>query len=194
MIIKPFGEDGISLLQGNIKDDPSGVKKEKEKLRNCCLTDFNEDKNFYNDVSDYICSLLEEPGDYTKHQKLSIQNGNITNVPLDKKIVIDLINKITRGFKKQTKILDIWAVLLKEGDFQLLHSHLGGRPGVSGALYLKIPEMKPPQGNVNFVSEGKVFSWSPKDGDYFVFPAHLIHGVYPFRGPGDRIMISWNSV
>ena len=74
MIIKPFGEDGISLLQGNIKDDPSGVKKEKEKLRNCCLTDFNEDKNFYNDVSDYICSLLEEPGDYTKHQKLSIQN------------------------------------------------------------------------------------------------------------------------
>ena len=41
MIIKPFGENGISLLQGNIKDDPSGEKTEKEKLRNCCLTDFN---------------------------------------------------------------------------------------------------------------------------------------------------------
>ena len=193
MIIKPFGENGISLLQGNIKDDPSGVKKEKEKLRNCCLKDFNEDKNFYNDVSDYICSFLEE-SENTEQQKLSIQNGKLKNIPLDKKIVIDLVNKITSGFKKQTKILDIWAVSMKEGDFQLLHSHLGGRPGVAGALYLKIPKMKPPQGNVNFVSEGKVFSWSPKDGDYFVFPAHLIHGTYPFKGPGDRIMISWNSI
>ena len=54
--------------------------------------------------------------------------------------------------------------------------------------------MKPPQGNVNFVSEGKVFSWSPKDGDYFVWPSNVIHGVYPFKGSGSRIMISWNSV
>ena len=33
-----------------------------------------------------------------------------------------------------------------------------------------------------------------KDGDYFVWPSNVIHGVYPFKGSGSRIMISWNSV
>ena len=103
-------------------------------------------------------------------------------------------NDITYEYEsKNRSIKEVWAVLMREGDFHMLHNHqeVGG---VSGGLYLKIPEVKQPQGNINWVSDNKVFSWSPKDGDYFVWPSHLIHGVYPFKGSGNRIMISWNSV
>ena len=90
-------------------------------------------------------------------------------------------------------IIDVWYVVMKEGDFHILHNHqeIGG---IAGGLYLKIPEMKPPQGNISWVSDDKVFSWSPKVGDYFVWPSYLIHSVYPFKGPESRIMISWFRV
>ena len=172
MIIKPFGEEGISMLQGNRKDVP---------------------------ITDYICALLEEeggviPGDFIDEvQKATIQNGKVKRIPYNAKVV-DLINDITYEYEsKDRKIVELWAVLMKEGDFHMLHNHqeVGG---ISGGLYLKIPEMKQPQGNINWVSDNKVFSWSPKDGDYFVWPSNVIHGVYPFKGSGSRIMISWNSV
>ena len=73
MIIKPFGEEGISMLQGNRKDVP---------------------------ITDYICALLEEeggvtPGDFIEEvQKATIQNGKMKRVPYNAKVV-DLINDIT---------------------------------------------------------------------------------------------------
>ena len=172
MIIKPFGEEGISMLQGNRKDVA---------------------------VTDYICNLLEEDGgvvtgDFIDEvQKATIQNGKVKRVPYNPKVV-DLINDITYEYEsKNRSIKELWAVLMKEGDFHMLHNHQGVG-GISGGLYLKIPEMKQPQGNINWVSDNKVFSWSPKDGDYFVWPSNVIHGVYPFKGAGSWIMISWNSV
>jgi hypothetical protein len=186
MIIKPFGEESISMLQGNIKDAP---------------------------ITDYICALLEKDsskisggGDFLERvQKASITNGKMIAVPHNPRLW-NLITMITNEYSKNKSVLEVWAVLMKEGDFHMLHSHQ--KPGsatgvvyekskfegVSGAFYLKIPEKKPPQGNVNFVLDDKVFSWSPKDGDYFVWPSYVIHGVYPFKGPGSRIMISWNSI
>tara|TARA_B100001964_G_scaffold244350_1_gene325444 strand:+ start:577 stop:1155 length:579 start_codon:yes stop_codon:yes gene_type:complete len=192
MIIKPFGEEGISMLQGNMIDVP---------------------------ITDYICNLLKEEGDdivikgdFLKEiQNATIQNGKLKSVPHNA-TVVDIINKIQNEFSKNRKVVEIWAVIMREGDFHMLHNHSSGipsehldyliandKPGreapvISGALYLKVPEMKPPQGNVNFVSNGEVFSWTPKDGDYFVWPSHLVHGVYPFKGSGSRIMISWNSI
>ena len=188
MIIKPFGEESISMLQGNIKDAP---------------------------VTDYICALLEKdssktsPGGFLESsarfldrvQKASITNGKMIAVPHNPRLW-DLIGTITNEYSKNKTISEMWAVLMKEGDFHMLHSHQ--KPGVvydksefegiSGGLYLKIPEKKPPQGNINYVLDDKVFSWSPKDGDYFVWPSYVIHGVYPFKGPGSRIMVSWNSI
>ena len=181
MIIKPFGEKGITMLQGNIKDAP---------------------------VTDYICALLEKDsskisgGDFLERvQKISIQNGKMIAVPYNARLW-DLISKITNEYSKNKSVLEVWAVLMKEGDYHIFHSHQ--KPGlvydksefegVSGGLYLKIPEKKSPQGNINYVSDDKVFSWSPKDGDYFVWPSYIIHGVYPFKGPGSRIMVSWNSI
>ena len=171
MIIKPFGEEGISMLRGNIKDVP---------------------------ITDYICTLLEEEtdtGDFLEQiQKATLQNGKMKRVPYNQK-VWDLINKITYEYEsKDRKIMEVWAGLMREGDFHMLHGHQEVKNGISGGLYLKVPKLTQPQGNMNWVSNNKVFSWSPKDGDYFVWPSIILHCVYPFKGPGDRIMISWNSI
>jgi len=174
MIIKPFGEKGIPMLQGSIKD-VSIIRKN-------------------------ICALLEE--DDTEDfpdPTATVQSGKLKTIPYNARLW-DLINKITDEYYQKIpisvgskRITQVWAGLMKEGDFHILHNHqeIGG---IAGGLYLKIPEMKPPQGNISWVSDDKVFSWSPKEGDYFVWPSHLIHSVYPFKGPGSRIMISWFSV
>jgi len=174
MIIKPFGEKGIPMLQGSIKD-VSIIRKN-------------------------ICALLEE--DDTEDfpdPTATVQSGKLKTIPYNARLW-DLINKITDEYYQKIpisvgskRITQVWAGLMKEGDFHILHNHqeIGG---IAGGLYLKIPEMKPPQGNISWVSDDKVFSWSPKVGDYFVWPSHLIHSVYPFKGPGSRIMISWFSV
>ena len=174
MIIKPFGEKGIPMLQGSIKD-VSIIRKN-------------------------ICALLEE--DDTEDfpdPTATVQSGKLKTIPYNARLW-DLINKITDEYYQKIpisvgskRIVQVWAGLMKEGDFHILHNHqeIGG---IAGGLYLKIPEMKPPQGNISWVSDDKVFSWSPKEGDYFVWPSHLIHSVYPFKGPGSRIMISWFSV
>ena len=174
MIIKPFGEKGIPMLQGSIKD-VSIIRKN-------------------------ICALLEE--DDTEDfpdPTATVQSGKLKTIPYNARLW-DLINKITDEYYQKIpisvgskRIVQVWAGLMKEGDFHILHNHqeIGG---IAGGLYLKIPEMKPPQGNISWVSDDKVFSWSPKVGDYFVWPSHLIHCVYPFKGPGSRIMISWFSV
>jgi hypothetical protein len=174
MIIKPFGEKGIPMLQGSIKD-VSIIRKN-------------------------ICALLEE--DDTEDfpdPTATVQSGKLKTIPYNARLW-DLINKITDEYYQKIpisvgskRIVQVWAGLMKEGDFHILHNHqeIGG---IAGGLYLKIPEMKPPQGNISWVSDDKVFSWSPKVGDYFVWPSQLIHSVYPFKGPESRIMISWFSV
>ena len=174
MIIKPFGEKGIPMLQGSIKD-VSIIRKN-------------------------ICALLEE--DDTEDfpdPTATVQSGKLKTIPYNARLW-DLINKITDEYYQKIpisvgskRITQVWAGLMKEGDFHILHNHqeIGG---IAGGLYLKIPEMKPPQGNISWVSDDKVFSWSPKEGDYFVWPSHLIHSVYPFKGLESRIMISWFSV
>ena len=192
MIIKPFGEKGIPMLQGNIKD--------------------------VSIIKENICALLKkqiDTGDsLEKTQEATVQNGLLLTIPNNvckESGLLDLIKKITDEYYQNipigvgiNKVVEdnIWVGLMKEGDFHMLHSHQ--KPGVvydksefegvSGGLYLKIPEKKPPQGNINYVLDDKVFSWSPKDGDYFVWPSYVIHGVYPFKGPGSRIMVSWNSI
>ena len=189
MIIKPFGEKGIPMLQGNIKD--------------------------VSIIKENICALLKkqiDTGDsLEKTQEATVQNGLLLTIPNNvckESGLLDLVKKITDEYYQNipigvgiNKVVEdnIWVGLMKEGDFHILHNHqeIGG---IAGGLYLKIPEMIPPQGNISWVSDDpvtntcKVYSWSPKEGDYFVWPSHLIHSVYPFKGLESRIMISWFSV
>ena len=107
-----------------------------------------------------------------------------------------------------SSIEDIWYVVMKSGDFHILHSHHSINNNIavlSGAIYLEVPDNLPdPQGNINWIlggtgghgkrnlSEG-VWGCSPKLGDVFLWPSWLMHMVYPFRSKQERIMISFNG-
>ena len=55
-------------------------------------------------------------------------------VPYNAKVV-DLINDITYEYEsKNRSIKELWAVLMKEGDFHMLHNHQGVG-GISGGLF-----------------------------------------------------------
>jgi len=105
-------------------------------------------------------------------------------------------------------ITDVWYVVMKAGDFHLLHAHANHDDRVpkdtvklSGAIYLKVPDNLPhPQGTINWVIGGPVsapydplYQHSPEPGDVFLWPAWLMHMVYPFRSKQERIMISFNG-
>ena len=99
----------------------------------------------------------------------------------------------------KTHIQELWYVIMKAGDFHLLHSH---PTLLSGAIYLKVPESLPyPQGAITWIHGGtqqplynNTFTHSPEAGDVFLWPGWLQHMVYPFKQENvDRIMISFNG-
>ena len=102
-----------------------------------------------------------------------------------------------------SSIKDVWYVVMKSGDFHLIHSHGTDVHSVelSGAIYLEVPDNLPvPQGNICWImggASGQTYnsSWdhSPKPGDVLLWPSWIPHGVYPFRSKQERIMISFNG-
>ncbi|SVB58202.1 uncharacterized protein METZ01_LOCUS211056 [marine metagenome] len=101
----------------------------------------------------------------------------------------------------EVEIKDCWFVALKEGDFHILHEHNHGGVLLSGGIYLDVPDKPWPQGNMNWIVNGNSASmfnasWGvqPKAGDVFVWPSWIKHSVYPFKGEGERLMVSFNSI
>ena len=81
---------------------------------------------------------------------------------------------------------------------------------MSTVMYLKVPEFLPStkperddDGCIMFIGAAhtqsaftrNLLKWKPKVGDFFIFPAHLQHTVYPFRTDGDfeRRSVSFNA-
>ena len=107
--------------------------------------------------------------------------------------------RITEERCRTPEISDCWYVIMRDGDFHMLHSHDVEHCMISGAIYLEIPDFKFPQGMMNWVVTGnkkfsnEVFRLCPKNGDVMIWPSWILHTVYPFRGNGERKMISFNG-
>ena len=145
-------------------------------------------------------------------QKNSIVDGKMGEVP-EEWLKKHPENKIENTIKKLlcrygeiiykrpclSSIVELWYVVMKSGDFHILHSH--NQRELSGAIYLEIPDNLPdPQGNINWVIGGPMgteynpfWECSPEPGDVFLWPGWLMHTVYPFRSKQERIMISFNG-
>ena len=100
-------------------------------------------------------------------------------------------------------IMDMWVVSQYAGGYNESHTH-GGT--LSGILYLKVPEQinekTQPDGWLIFHG-GRPYSpesleikmtekFLPKVGDFYIFKSSQEHGVYPFRGEGERRSLSFN--
>lgn len=106
----------------------------------------------------------------------------------------------------RAKVTSIWTIRQYPGDYQEMHSHPAGH--ISGNMYISSPEMEgsngPSDGQVAFklpytkdVSKfimNDTWKYSPTPGTVVVFPSHLPHTVYPWKGQGHRTVMAFDAV
>jgi len=109
---------------------------------------------------------------------------------------------------KDQQIIRSWVVRQFAGEYHPVHHHSGH---ISGAASLKLPSSMGDtvQGNKQSNSNGNLvfmhgspslfsqakFEVKPEVGDFYMFPAYLMHGVYPFTGTDEeRRSISFNAI
>ena len=107
-----------------------------------------------------------------------------------------------------TQMKSCWIISQWEGEYNPIHVHTECQ--MSTVMYLKIPEflpgVKPDRddgGCIMFIGGAgggsrltrNLLKVQPKVGDFYIFPAHLQHTVYPFRTDGDfeRRSVSFNA-
>lgn len=97
-----------------------------------------------------------------------------------------------------------WSNVLTEGDWQGPHMHPTPYNLASGVYYVKLPPDKPqPQGCIEFINPHPISAHHgetttrrivPEEGTLLLFPPYYMHYVHPFRGPGERAIISFDVI
>jgi len=107
-----------------------------------------------------------------------------------------------------TQMKSAWIISQWEGEYNPIHIHTECQ--LSAVMYLKIPEYLPStkpkrddDGSIVFIGGSGTNSnltrglikWKPKVGEFFIFPSHLQHCVYPFKTEGDleRRSVAFNA-
>ena len=107
-----------------------------------------------------------------------------------------------------TQMKSAWLISQWPGEYNPVHIHT--ECAISTVMYLKVPEFLPStkpdradDGCITFVGGSKstnrltrnIIKHKPTVGDFFVFPAHLQHCVWPFKTDGDyeRRSMSFNA-
>ena len=102
-------------------------------------------------------------------------------------------------------VSSIWTIRQYEGDYQEMHSHPGGN--LSGNIYISAPELAtnsaPSDAQLSFrLPQGKDITkfimndnwkYDPTPGTMVVFPSHLPHTVYPWKGVGHRTIMAFDA-
>lgn len=102
-------------------------------------------------------------------------------------------------------VTSIWTIRQTEGQYQELHSHPGGN--LSGNIYISAPELiegsNPSDSQIAFrmphtrdVSKfimQDTWKYSPTPGTVIVFPGHIPHTVYPWKGTGHRTVMAFDA-
>ena len=109
--------------------------------------------------------------------------------------------------KATVSVRSAWVTRSFANDFNPAHIHSGCQ--FSSVGYIKLPDWDeelaedntdhhPCRGQIEFLTgHPQPFSrhqvrYTPKISDFYIFPAHMIHTVYPFSSPGERRSFSIN--
>lgn len=106
--------------------------------------------------------------------------------------------------ERKFEITNLWMVRYNAGDYQSWHTH--PQCALSAVLFLEVPDsINPdtfPDGMLHLLSNGNYdehtleinhsYYVKPEPGLIVLFPASLGHLAYPFKGPGQRTVISFN--
>ena len=162
-----------SHLVGQIKEEPLITK---ESLIEEGVYDF-----FNGVLRHYLLNVLKELYDYTEEH-----------------------------YKLDTAVKDMWSVHMEPGgEYNPLHYHTFCH--ISTVMYLKVPTRRPKRnipnkadrdGNIEFVVHAAwpesldrgTLVMEPTVGTLWMWPAQLLHTVYPFLGEQERRSIAWNGV
>ena len=195
-------------------NEPEILKFFPEPVFKYKLEDF---KSLNKELSEYIYKLQAEDKDGIEKSnkggwhssnfeltvKSSVQNRFAIIV---QKYILEVFN--INGWKTENKNIRIkamWAIINKNGDFNILHTHPNCY--LSAAYYVKAPEKcgkfqieKPNIAKRNFYPEFKrknelnlnVAGIEIEEGDLLIFPGYLPHKVSTNESNEDRIVISFN--
>lgn len=100
-------------------------------------------------------------------------------------------------------MVSAWTIRQEPGDYQALHSH---EANISGNIYIDVPvlikdsnvsdsqiEFKlPTTRNVAHFVFSDSWRFQPEKGKMIVFPGHIPHTVYPWKGEGYRTVLAWD--
>ncbi|MFT4975537.1 MAG: hypothetical protein ACI8S6_001424 [Myxococcota bacterium] len=117
------------------------------------------------------------------------------------------VGSVGEDLKVSVSVRSAWVIRSFANDFNPAHIHSSCQ--FSSVGYIKLPDWEseleednkdhhPCRGQIEFLSGSpQSFSrhqvrFTPKIGDFYIFPAHMIHTVYPFSSPGERRSFSIN--
>jgi hypothetical protein len=102
------------------------------------------------------------------------------------------------------KIISIWTIRQEAGHYQEMHTHPAGH--LSGNMYITAPDFN--EGKAS--SDGQIlfrlpqtrditkfimqdtWKYDPTPGTFILFPSHIPHTVYPFKGTGHRTVMAFD--
>jgi hypothetical protein len=174
-----------------------------------------------NEINSYIDNVILDNSkieklDYSKSLAGQVTQELILEIEFMKKIkwADFLMDAFTQWLKyenpkkklKNFNLIRSWVVRQFKNEYNPVHWH-GGQ--ISGVGYLKVPkDMSKPSKKNHVETDGKlvlidgyrslfsnsIFSIEPKVGDFYMFPNHLMHTVYPFFGTDEeRRSVSFNA-
>lgn len=103
-------------------------------------------------------------------------------------------------------ITSIWTIRQGPGDYQEMHSHPGGH--LSGNIYIQAPDLEPDSSasdsqilfrmsqtkDITKFIMNDTWKFTPQPATVIVFPSHVPHTVYPWKGIGNRTVMAFDAV
>ena len=147
---------------------------------------------FGKQVREYVAAYFNQ---------LTIPNQNIFSVPIEE--ALQAANNL------QINVQVAWYIRSFTGDYNPLHTH--GNCELTCVGFLKVPDISGEQKNekarnnngvlevmgsagysdLTFFENDRI-GFTPEVGNWYLFPASLRHGVYPFKADGERRSFSIN--
>ena len=195
-------------------NEPEILKFFPEPVFKYKLEDF---KSLNKELSEYIYKLQAEDKDgieksnkggwHSSNFELTVKSSvqNRFAIIVQKYILKVFNNNGWKTENKNIRIKAMWAIINKNGDFNILHTHPNCY--LSAAYYVKAPEKcgkfqieNPNIAKRNFYPEIKrknelnlnVAGIEIEEGDLLIFPGYLPHKVSTNESNEDRIVISFN--
>ena len=168
-----------------------------------------------NDVLENVKKLCNKNEDVNHRERLAghIEGEYLINSRELEKILEDSFKKFNQTYQHwygqddDFYINSAWVNYMKKGEYNPVHTH--DKCDLSAVLYLSVPdEIKKEKetfvgtdigpGSIRFIissyTPGFISerSFMPETGDMFIFPAHLMHMVSPFKSDVERVSVAFN--